>query len=286
MAFARQVPFIPARSATHELVTDVVYAEVGGEPLRYDFYRPLGVRRPTPGVVFVHGGAWAAGDPSQAAGNALHFARRGIATIAISYRLAPTHGFPACLDDVRRGLRHVRAHADEFGVDPSRLVLMGLSAGAHLAMLAHLARDLPALAPDLPRTLRDVSEDVLGVMAHYGPYDLARRKPIDGWDPVADLLGERAADPDWVRLASPVHHAAAATAPVLLVHGTADTVVSWRESERMHRALVEAGRPSECLLLEGAPHAFQVEWRGEANRRANAAMDAFLDRLFVREAAA
>jgi acetyl esterase/lipase len=286
MAFPRQVPFIPRRSARHELSTDVVYAEVDGTPLRYDHYRPLGVGGPTPAVVFVHGGGWTGGDPSQAAGNGLHFAHRGIATVSLSYRLAPASRFPAPLDDVRRGLRHVRAHAREFGIDPQRLFLMGLSAGAHLAMLAHLARALPVSTPDLPPELRDVSEDVLGVIVHYGPYDLARRKPAAGRDPIADLLGPRVADPDWVRAASPVHHAAAATAPVLLIHGTADTVVSHRESERMHAALVAAGRASELLILEGAPHAFQVDWRGEANARANAAMDALVERLLVREAAA
>jgi acetyl esterase/lipase len=286
MAFPRHVPFIPERSASHELATDVVYAEVAGEQLRYDWYRPLAVSGPTPGVVFVHGGGWTGGDPSQAGGNGMHFARRGIATISISYRLAPAHRFPAALDDVRRGLRHVRKNAAEFNVDPDRLVLMGLSAGAHLAMLAHLTRDVAALAPDVPADLAGVSEDVIGVVAHYGPYDLGRRKPIDGWDPIADLMGERVGDADWIRLASPVAHAAAAAAPILLIHGTADTVVSHRESERMHKALVDAGRASELLLLEGAPHAFQVDWRGEANRRANAAMDVFLDRLLAREAAA
>jgi acetyl esterase/lipase len=265
---------------------DVVYAEVDGEPLRYDHYRPRGVSGPTPCVVFVHGGGWVGGDPSQAGGNGLHFARHGIATVSISYRLAPTHRFPACLDDVRRGLRYVRAHAAEFGVDPDRLVLMGLSAGAHLAVLAHLARDVRALDPDLPPELRDVPEDVLGVIAHYGPYDLARRKPVADWDPIGDLLGERAGDPEWIRIASPLAHVAAATAPMLLVHGTADTVVSWRESERMHAALVTAGRASELLILDGAPHAFQTEWRGEANRRANATMDEFLSRVLVQEAAA
>jgi dipeptidyl aminopeptidase/acylaminoacyl peptidase len=81
-----------------------------------------------------------------------------------------------------------------------------------------------------------------------------------------------------VRLASPTEHAANATAPVLLIHGTADTVVSYRQSVRMHEALVAAEKPAELLLLEGAPHAFQIDWRGEANRRANQAMDAFLER--------
>src|SRR5437870_12826646 len=182
MSFPRQVPGIPRQSDTHELVEDVVYASADGVPLRYDHYRPRRVTGPTPAVVFVHGGAWVHGDPSQAAGNALHFARHGVATISISYRLAPRHRFPAALDDVRRGLRHVRAHAAELGVDPERIALMGLSAGAHLAMLAHLAAGIPALAPELPAELC-VAETVRALVLHYGPYDLARRRPFpDGLD--------------------------------------------------------------------------------------------------------
>lgn len=286
MAFPRQVDNIPRRSEHHLLETDVVYDEVGGEPLRYDLYRPRRVKDLAPAVVFVHGGGWAYGDPSQAAGNGLHFARGGIATVSLSYRLAPTHRFPAQLDDVRRGLRYVRRNAETLGIDPARLVLLGVSAGAHLAMLAHLARGIAALEPALPPDLAAIPEDVFAVMAHYGPYDLARRRPLPDWDPIGDLLGERADDPAWVQVASPVAHARHATAPVLLIHGTADEVVSHRESERMHGALDAAGRASDLLLLEGAPHAFQVDWRGEANRRANAAMDVLLARLGWTEVAA
>jgi acetyl esterase/lipase len=282
MAFQRQVPHIPRRSPVHELREDVVYAEVDAVPLRYDHYRPLGVDGPAPAIVFVHGGGWVHGDPSQAAGNALHFARQGIATIALSYRLAPTHRFPAPLDDVRHGLRYVRAHADELGVDPNRLALMGLSAGAHLVMLAHLGRELPALAPTLPAALAHVDEDVRAVVAHYGPYDLSRRVALpQELDMIGALLGPRGDDAEWVRLASPQSHVAGARAPILLIHGTADTVVSYRESERLHRALQDAERVSELLLLEGAPHAFQIDWRGEANQRANAATDAFLTRYLL-----
>jgi acetyl esterase/lipase len=276
MTFPRQVPYIPARSEFHELRTDVVYAEADGVPLRFDHYRPRAVTGPAPAVVFVHGGAWMHGDPSQAAGNALHFARRGIATVSLSYRLAPAHHFPAPVADVRQGLRWVRAHAGELGIDPARVVLLGLSAGAHLALTAHVAPAVPELRAALPLG-EEGSEDVRAVILHYGPYDLARARPFpDGVDPAGELLGPRRGEGAWVRVASPVHHAAAVWAPVLLIHGTADMVVSHRESVRMHSALVEAGKTADLLLLEGAPHAFQIDWRGEANRRANDAMDAFL----------
>jgi acetyl esterase/lipase len=277
MPFPRQVPNIPRTSSTHELREDVVYAEAGGLPLRFDHYRPRQVEGPAPAVVVVHGGAWMHGDPSQAAGNALHFARRGIATVSVSYRLAPTHRFPAPVDDVRRGLRWVRAHAAELGIDPERIALLGLSAGAHLALMAHVARALPELAVDLPGELANVSEDVRALILHYGPFDLSRARAFpDGIDPAGELLGERRDQAAWIQVASPVRHAAHVQAPVLLIHGTADTVVSYRESVRMHEALQAAGRASALLLLEGAPHAFQMEWRGDANRRANEAMDAFL----------
>src|SRR5438477_8743124 len=176
MAFPPQVPNIPRRSETHELREDVVFAEAGGVPLRFDHYRPLKVSGAAPVVVVVHGGAWMTGDPSQAAGNALHFARRGIATVSLSYRLAPAHRFPAPVDDVRHGLRWIRAHADELGVDPRRMALLGLSAGAHIALMAHVAPALPELAPALPAELREVSEDVAAIMLHYGPFDLGRAR--------------------------------------------------------------------------------------------------------------
>jgi acetyl esterase/lipase len=278
MPVPRQVPHIPRTSETHELREDVVYAHADGVPLRFDHYRPRKVEGPAPAVVLVHGGAWMHGDPSQAAGNALHFARRGIATVSISYRLAPQHRFPAPVHDVRHGLRWIRAHAKELGIDPARMALVGFSAGAHLALMAHVARGISELADDFAGELGGVPEDVRAVILDYGPYDLARTRPFpDGIDPAAELLGPRRSEPAWVRVASPVHHAAQVTAPVLLIHGKSDTVVSYRESVRMHDALVAAGKPVTLLLLEGTPHAFQMEWRGEANRRANEAMDAFLD---------
>src|SRR2546430_6535960 len=125
MSFPRQVPGIPRQSDTHELVEDVVYASADGVPLRYDHYRPRRVTGPAPAVVFVHGGAWVHGDPSQAAGNALHFARHGIATISISYRLPPGPPLPAPLHDVPPAPPHLPPHPRQLGTQPHPIAPTG-----------------------------------------------------------------------------------------------------------------------------------------------------------------
>ena len=280
MTFPRDLDeFVPRRSAFHALEPDVVYAHVDGEPLRFDHYRALEVDRPTPVLVFVHGGSWARGDPSHAGPNAVRFAQMGITTISVSYRLTPRYRFPAQLEDVLRGLAYVREHAAALGIDPTRLALGGMSAGSHLALLAHLAPTIPALAATLPPELRSAGIPLSALVLQQGLYDLSHRVLYDdGSDPIADLLGTRVDDVDWIRATSPIHHVDGVQAPVLLVHGAADTVVRTRHSERLHAALRKAGRPSDLLLLAGAEHAFQLVWDSEANRRSNAAMEAFLAR--------
>src|SRR2546427_544637 len=94
MAFPRQVPHIPRLSETHELREDVIYAHAGGVPLRFDHYRPRKVAGAAPAVVFVHGGAWMHGDPSQAARNAVHPPPPGIPTLSLSYPPPPPPPLP------------------------------------------------------------------------------------------------------------------------------------------------------------------------------------------------
>ncbi|MFN8545465.1 MAG: alpha/beta hydrolase [Candidatus Binatia bacterium] len=286
MTFPRELgDWVPLRSDVHALDPDVVYTHVEGTPLRYDRYRPVAATGPTPVLVFVHGGSWARGDPSHAGPNAVRFARMGITTISVSYRLAPAHRFPAQLEDVLRGLRHVLRHARELSVDPERLALGGMSAGSYLALLAHVTPGISALAAALPADLVDAARRIRALVLQQGPYDLANRTPYaDGTDPIANLLGPRGDDEAWVRTVSPVHHVEHVTAPVLLVHGTADDVVRPRQSERLHRQLADAGKPCELLLVEGAGHAFQLAWESEANQRSNAAMEDFLARHLLGEA--
>lgn len=114
-------------------------------------YRPLGSRPADvlPGLLFLHGGGWVIGDLDSHD----HLARSlangaGCTVLAVDYRLAPEHRFPAAIEDGAAALRHFAAHAAAFGVDPARLAVGGDSAGGSMAaVLALMSRDgaLPPL---------------------------------------------------------------------------------------------------------------------------------------------
>lgn len=113
-----------------------------GVPLR--IYRPLGEPGPLPAVLSMHGGGFVLGSPDADHDTSLRFCRELPAVVvAVDYRLAPEHPFPAALDDCYAGLCWLAGHAGELGVVPGRIGLWGDSAGAGLAAgLALLARDL------------------------------------------------------------------------------------------------------------------------------------------------
>ena len=112
-------------------------------------HRPRNAVGPLPCVVNFHGGGWVQGNPEQSAWLASRVAVRSrVVVISPSYRLAPEHPFPAGLDDARDALAWVVEHADELGIAPERIAVMGDSAGGNLAaVVALLARDAggPAL---------------------------------------------------------------------------------------------------------------------------------------------
>ena len=125
-----------------------------GGPLPLRTYRGLGTDDTTlPGLLYLHGGGWVLGglDSHDAICRRLANAA-SCRVIAVEYRLAPEHPFPAAVDDAVAALVHVAAHAAAFQIDPARLAAGGDSAGANLAaVLALTARDgaAPALAAQL-----------------------------------------------------------------------------------------------------------------------------------------
>lgn len=123
-----------------------------GGPLALRIYRGAASddRRPQPAVLYLHGGGWVIGNLETHDGLCRKIARRaGLAVMAVDYRLAPEHPFPAALEDAACALKWIHAHAADHGIDPQALAVAGDSAGGNLAAaLALMARDgtTPAVA--------------------------------------------------------------------------------------------------------------------------------------------
>ena len=119
----------------------------GDIPVR--IYTPVG-EAPHPILVYYHGGGWVIGDLETSDGISRAFANTAASiVVAVGYRLAPEHKYPAAVDDAFAALNWVAEHAAEIGGDPKRVAVFGESAGANLAaIVAQLAKDAggPALA--------------------------------------------------------------------------------------------------------------------------------------------
>jgi acetyl esterase/lipase len=220
---------------------------VGGVALTVNVYRPAHDAI-VPTVVQLHGGSWRSGDPSENADLAQALAASGFGVFAIDYRHAPDWTWPAQLEDVLDALRWVTNHAAEYGTDPTRMALLGRSAGAQLAMRASQDSSAPALR---------------GVVSIYGPVDLAegyrsppRPDPIDVRSVIAQFLeGTPDQRPGAYADASPITRAGQPHPPVLVITGSRDHVVEPRFGTMLHQKLLESGT-SVFLNLPWADHAF------------------------------
>lgn len=231
----------------------VVFGTGGGRELRCDIYTPPGRPANAPAVLLLHGGGWRQGDRTQLRGYGVLLGREGYVCVASEYRLVPEATWPALLHDVKAALRWMRANADRLGIDPDRIAVSGNSAGAHLAlMLAGTAADATLEGEGGNAGIHSA---VAAVVAIYPPTDLTH---TDGISAEAERTGYGGflAGADAARHASPLPLARAGFPPTLLIHGTSDEIVSYKQSLRMFEALQEAGVPAELHLYAGQPHAF------------------------------
>lgn len=224
--------------------------------------RPTGV----PVVIWLHGGGWFTGDRTLAPDLAARAAATGLAYASIEYRLSGDTVFPAQLADVRAAIRFLRANAGRWGLDPAAVGLWGASAGGHLAALAGVTGHLPLVPGEEGAEAPPGDASVRAVAAGYPPVDLAAvvadtlaaRPDADPRSfPECRLLGGLPAElPELAALANPLTRVTAAAPAFQLAHGTADPLVSHRQSVALHEALVAAGADSELYLIEGAKHGF------------------------------
>jgi acetyl esterase/lipase len=239
----------------------VEFCTIEGTCLRLDVFRPRIPGRLQPAIVQVHGGAWVGG-AKWAQGVPLlgQLASLGWVGFNVDYRLSPRASFPAHLVDVKRAIAWVREHADEYGVDPSFVVVTGGSAGAHLAALAGLTQGAPEYQPGFEAA--DTS--VAAVAAFYGIYDLTeRRRPLGRvvrWALERLVIKARYADdPQAFVRASPIERVRPDAPPFYVVHGGADAIIPVEGARAFVEQLRQVSRaPVFYLEVPGGGHAFDI----------------------------
>lgn len=236
-----------------EFIPDVVIRE-GNEAWKVDIARPIDRSVRLPAILDYHGGGWKFGDKDGRRGAICRFAEEGFIAIAVRYRLTGEAPFPACVDDSVMAMRWVRAHADEYGIDPARIGAYGHSAGAHLALMMGLAEPEGAFAPGYLEEFQGPANAVVALapptdFIHWGEDRGESRGPgalLQG--PPEELEARK-------RRASPISYVSGEAPPVLLVHGSEDRTVPPIQSERLIEALEQAGAPLTLhVVYVGQPH--------------------------------
>lgn len=276
--------FLPlAISPADAAVTaDVPYATVDGEPLRLDLYQPdTGAKGPL--LVFVHGGAWEAGSKAGMPLTAL--VERGYSIASIDFRPASKAPFPGQVHDIKAAIRFLRAQAPRFGYDASRIGILGVSSGGHLAAAVGTSNGEPELEGALGEH-RTESSDVQAIVSYFGasnlttilaqstPFGVGIREPA-----LKRLLGALPKDAEAVaRAASPVFHVDARDPPLLLLHGDQDPQMPINQSHELEGAYERHGHSVDFIVVHGAAHGGDAFFAPDNIERVAAFLDTHLRR--------
>ncbi|MEZ6122319.1 MAG: alpha/beta hydrolase [Planctomycetaceae bacterium] len=254
---------------------DVAFADVDGHTLLLDLFVPdadgdsEGQKIKPPLLVWIHGGGWRSGNRKNAPLKPL--TEHGYAVASISYRLTDRALFPAQIHDCKAAVRWLRANADQYGYDPSRIAVGGSSAGGHLALLLAVSANVPELEGDVGGNC-DQSSAVQAVVDFYGPSDFELRgktQPDRAYTTKAGsfaLLGglrDGKITPEAERFASPSTYVSSNDPPLLIFHGTKDQKVLLDQSERMVSLYRQSGISVRLITIEGAGHGGKAFWTPE-----------------------
>jgi len=231
-----------------------------------------------PAVVIIHGGGWTNGNRSMHPDWDRWLNGLGYEVFDIEYRMPPVGRWSDEVGDVKTALGWVAVHAADYHVDPTRISLMGYSAGGNLAMLAAYSMGHEPWPPSTD--VHPVA--VRSIINFYGPTDMAllyRMSPAPEYtDSFVRYTGGTLEDvPERYRRLSPLSYIDAKAPPTITLHGTRDRLVSHEHALLLDQALREASVPHEMVLLAFSDHSFDVNWGGFATQIARAKIRAFLE---------
>ena len=231
------------------------YGRVGDRQLRGMIYVPkkeTGRRRPA--VVYLHGGGWQGGTPTQFARHAAAMTERDFIGLCIGYRLSGEAPFPAAIQDCKCAVRFLRANAELMNIDAGQIGIVGGSAGAHLGALV-------ATTPSRHEWLGsgghpEQSSAVQAAVFFNGIYDLPALWRSGKSNQLLRGFLKKSYDEDaeLYRQASAITHVDKNSPPCLLLHGEEDTEVPVQQSAAFRDRMQHAGAVAEFIRVPSVGH--------------------------------
>jgi len=264
----------PAKTEVRQ-ISGVVYEQVPSRgydnvAMKMDLLKPQ-KKEKMPAIVFVTGGGFINANRDNGVQLRNYLAEKGYVVASITYRVAPTAKFPQPLEDVKASIRYLRAHADQWNIDKDRIGIVGGSAGGYLSAFAgttsgttqfdkgenlqessrvSCAVDLYGIS-DPTKIGMDFSPEVQKLHQSAGATEALW---VNGSPVFGGKDGGILADPKAAAAANPITYIGKNSAPMLLMHGTADKVVSPGQTDLLYQALREKGVPAERYEVPGAAH--------------------------------
>ncbi len=249
-------------------IKDVVYVKREKTELHLQLLIPglhapqLGYIGKHPLVIFVQGSGWGKQDCYLSLPNLYPLAKAGYVVASVEYRPSEEAIFPAFLQDVKSAIRFLRAHADEYGIDPENVAIWGDSSGGHAAVMVGVTGDMEEFKTE---DNKEQSDAVKAVIDFYGPTDVTRindkpRNPeIDHSKPQPEdiLFGGRVADhPEISEPGNPLNYITEEKQipPTMIVHGDQDEMVPFNQSVLLYDKLVECKKIVDFYKVLSADH--------------------------------
>jgi acetyl esterase/lipase len=249
-------------SGDYDIFPNITYATASNIDLKLDLYQPKNRQTPKPTLILFHGGGWVDGQKERNVFYLLPYLSMGWAVINVEYRMAKTAPAPAAVEDCRCALRWATYHAKEYGLDTSKFVLTGTSAGGHLSLITGMLpagnvfdRQCPTESSTRWNQPTEPQLKVAAIVNWFGITDV--RELVDGPNAkhyAMEWFGSLSSREELARQVSPINYVRAGVPPIITIHGELDDVAPYSQAVRLHAALDKAGVPNQLVTIKGRKH--------------------------------
>lgn len=239
---------ITVLSAKVKVEKNINYTGQNDERRQLNVYYQKDLSKPKDVIIFIHGGSWSSGKKDIYWWLGRNLARKGVVTVTINYGLAPENKYMQMGNDCAEAVKWVQSHIGDYGGDPSRIFLMGHSAGGHLAELINAD----------PQYFRKagIKNPVKGLILD-DPFGLDMKEYMSTAEKdksYEDFLRTFTTDPVTWAEASPLLYVQNIRNPHLIFYGAKTYPAIQIQSARLHEMLTAEKIPSEIQVIKGKKH--------------------------------